>query len=79
MATKVVTMAIWDWAPDLQIAVIWIGRMAPIEATMRMAANVGIATSPANPESSTKTTTIHTPERMEAQRSRAPTATLRAV
>jgi hypothetical protein len=79
VARKVAAMAICEFGPVRQTAPISPTRSEPTAAKMSSAARVGMATAPTIPEKTARMRTIHSPEKIEAHRVRAPAAWLRAV
>src|SRR4029453_18950239 len=79
VAPKVTTAAARDPKPVRMMVSISRTRTDPIAANMRIAARVGMATLATAVEKRARINNIHTPDKMDAQRVRAPTATLMAV
>ena len=79
VARNVVTMAIVGLAPVRSAMRISSGFTELTAAKMRMAPSEGIATLPTSPDSATRMASIQMPEKMAAQRVRAPAAAFSAV
>ena len=79
VASNVVENAMREVAAVRQIVSMAPRRRDDAAANISTAASVGIATYPTIPENSTRITTIQTPDRIDAQRDRAPAVTLSAV